>query len=57
MKNNETESVYRFYRYCLRSDFDIGERMDETGYDLTLLNDLAYLEDQYPQILASVLDA
>lgn len=36
MKNNETESVYRFYRYCLRSGFDIGERMDETGYDLTL---------------------
>ena len=35
MKNNE-EAVYRFYRDRLRSDFDIGERLDETGYDLTL---------------------
>lgn len=36
MKNNDTEPVYRFYRYRLSSDFDIGERLDETGYDLTL---------------------
>lgn len=35
MKNNE-EAVYRFYRDRLRSNFDIGDRLDETGYDLTL---------------------
>lgn len=49
MKNNEAESVYRFYRYRLRSNFDLGEPLDGTGYDLTLYAQLGNAYREQPE--------